>query len=307
MTRQMAVALRAPAREPGCPAARAVKIAPNRLAGLDAVVRVPRLGPGTPEVDRACPLTVLAVDPEPPALAQLINVLRADARIRTVMSADNGIDALRLLRRHELDGVFLDIRMPGLTGIEVVTQLARYRPPPPIVFVTASETHGPQAFELQAVDYVLKPARPDRLAESVRRIAAASAAHEPVAVDDDSDETIPVELGGVTRFICRSQVRYVESHGDYVRLHTAEGAHLVRARMATLERRWADAGFIRIHRCHLVALAHITDVRLAARGASVVIGNDELALSRRAARELREVLTERARADGIAHAAVVGH
>ncbi len=271
-------------------------------------MRVPRLGPGLSEFDRAVPLTVLAVDPEPPALARLINLLRADTRIGTVMTADNGIDALRLLRRHDLDGAFLDIRMPGLTGIEVVTHLARYRTPPPIVFVTASETHGPQAFELQAVDYVLKPARPERLAESVRRVvAAATPAREPAPADDGSDETIPVELGGVTRFICRSQVRYVESHGDYVRLHTAEGAHLVRARMTTLERRWADAGFIRIHRSHLVALAHITDVHLAARGASVVLGNEELALSRRAARELREVLMQRARADGIAHAAVVGH
>jgi DNA-binding LytR/AlgR family response regulator len=268
---------------------------------------VPRLGPGTPGSDRSAPLTVLAVDPEPPALAQLINVLRADQRVRAVMTADNGIDALRMLRRHDVDGVFLDIRMPGLTGIEVITELARYRPPPPTVFVTASETHGPQAFELQAVDYVLKPACPERLAESVRRVAAMTPAREPAPDDGLPDETIPVELGGVTRFICRSQVRYVESHGDYVRLHTAEGAHLVRARMATLEARWADAGFIRIHRSHLVALAHITDVRLAARGASVVIGTEELALSRRAARELREVLMQRARADGIAHSALTIH
>ncbi|HUR74325.1 MAG TPA: LytTR family DNA-binding domain-containing protein [Sporichthya sp.] len=262
---------------------------------------MPRLGPGTSRTDRSRPLTVLAVDPEPPALARLLGLLRADQRVGAVMSADNGIDALRILRSHEVDGVFLDIRMPGLTGLEVVTELARYRPPPPVVFVTASEVHGPQAFELQAVDYVLKPARAERLAESVRRVAALAPSPEPAPEDDVPDETIPIELGGITRFISRRQVRYVESHGDYVRLHTADGAHLVRARMATLEARWADAGFIRIHRSHLVALAHITGVRLAARGASVVIGNEELALSRRAARELREVLMQRARADGNAH------
>jgi DNA-binding LytR/AlgR family response regulator len=165
-----------------------------------------------------------------------------------------------------------------------------------------------QAFELQAVDYVPKPIRAERLAEAVRRVMALREDREPTESElEGAEETIPVELGGVTRFICRSQVRFVESHGDYVRLHTAEGTHLVRARMATLESRWADAGFIRIHRRHLVSLAHINDVRLASRGASVVIGADELALSRRAARELREVLTQRAREDGIAHAALVEH
>jgi len=249
---------------------------------------------------------VLAVDPEPPALATLINLLRRDDRVRAVLSADNGIDALNLMRRQHVDGAFLDIRMPGLTGIEVMTELARHGSAPPVVFVTASERHAVKAFELQAVDYVPKPVHAERLAEAVRRVMA-------LQPEDDEpefagpEETIPVELGGITRFICRSQVRYVESHGDYVRLHTAEGTHLVRARMATLESRWADAGFIRIHRRHLVALGHITDVRLAARGASVVIGRDELALSRRAARELREVLTQRARRDGIAHAALSGN
>jgi DNA-binding LytR/AlgR family response regulator len=260
---------------------------------------------------RAVPLTVLAVDPEPQALATLIDLLCRDERIDTVLSADNGIDALDVMSRQRVDGAFLDVGMPGLSGIEVMTELAKTRRPPPVVFVTASERYAVKAFELQAVDYVPKPVHAERLAESVRRVMALRPdAQTDVDVDDDDlvggEETIPVELAGVTRFICRSQVRYVESHGDYVRLHTEEGTHLVRARMAMLESRWADAGFIRIHRRHLVALAHITDVRLAARGASVVLGAEELALSRRAARELREVLIRRARLDGIAHAALSG-
>ena len=270
---------------------------------------MPRVSSGTLRGQaRPLRLTVLAVDAEPPALASLMNLLRADERIRTVMSADNGIDALRMMRRYQVDGAFLDIRMPGLTGIEVVTELARHGTPPPVVFVTASEAHAVKAFELHAVDYVPKPVHAERLAESVRRVLALTPAREPEPDPGANglEETIPVELGGVTRFICRSQVRYVESHGDYVRLHTAEGAHLVRARMSTLETQWADAGFIRIHRRHLVALAHITDVRLAARGATVLLDREELALSRRAARELREVLTQRARLHGIAHAAMAG-
>jgi len=278
-------------------------------------LKVPSHGPGTLRDEmRAVRLTVLAVDPEPQALATLIDLLRRDERIDTVLSADNGIDALDMMSRQRVDGAFLDIGMPGLSGIEVMTELAKTRPPPPVVFVTASEGYAVKAFELQAVDYVPKPVHAERLAESVRRVMALRpgvATGVGIRVGENADlvggeETIPVELAGITRFICRSQVRYVESHGDYVRLHTAEGTHLVRARMAMLESRWADAGFIRIHRRHLVALAHITDVRLAARGASVVLGAEELALSRRAARELREVLTRRARLDGIAHATLSG-
>lgn len=243
-------------------------------------------------------LTVLAVDDEAPALSELVYLLRQDEHIGTVLSADNGAEALRQLGLHSIDGIFMDIRMPGLSGVELATVLAQFRDPPPIVFVTAFDSHAVDAFELKAVDYVLKPARPERLAEAVRRLVArvnaASAPVAPAPVTPD-DETIPVELGGVTRFISRSDVRYVESHGDYARLHTADATHLVRVPMATLEERWRDAGFIRIHRSYLVSLAHVTEVRLATGRSSVVLGTEELTVSRRHTRDLREVLVRRSR------------
>ena len=75
------------------------------------------------------------------------------------------------------------------------------------------------------------------------------------------DEQIPVERGGVTRFVNRSDIRHVEAQGDYARLHTADGTHLVRTPLSTLEEEWADAGFVRIHRSLLVSLAHVDEVR----------------------------------------------
>ncbi|WP_019873954.1 LytR/AlgR family response regulator transcription factor [Sporichthya polymorpha] len=247
-------------------------------------------------------LTVLAVDDEAPALSELVYLLRQDPHIGTVLSADSGAEALRQLGLHTIDGIFMDIRMPGLSGVELATVLAQFRNPPPIVFVTAFDSHAVDAFELKAVDYVLKPARPERLAEAVRRLVArvnsanAPAAPAPAATPaTPDDETIPVELGGVTRFISRSDVRYVESHGDYARLHTSDATHLVRVPMATLEERWRDAGFIRIHRSYLVSLAHVTEVRLATGRSSVVLGNEELTVSRRHTRDLREVLVRRSR------------
>ena len=94
----------------------------------------------------------------------------------------------------------------------------------------------------------------------------------------------------MTRFVRRSQVRFVEAQGDYARLHTAEQSHLVRTPLSVLEERWADAGFVRIHRSTLVAVAHIEEVRTVDGRMSVALGAHELPVSRRHARELRDRL-----------------
>jgi DNA-binding LytR/AlgR family response regulator len=154
------------------------------------------------------------------------------------------------------------------------------------VFVTAHEEHAVDAFELRAVDYVLKPVRAERLAEAVRRVV--EGAGQGAA---DGDEQIPVERGGVTRFLNRSDIRYVEAHGDYARLHTAEGSHLLRTPLSQLEEDWGPAGFVRIHRSLLVALAHIDEVRMESGRCTVVVGGTDLVVSRRHTPELRELLT----------------
>lgn len=248
-------------------------------------------------------LTVLVVDDEAPARSELAYLLENDERIGQVLTAEFARDALRLLQANQVDGVFLDIRMPGLSGLELAGIIGRFRDPPPVVFVTAFEEHAAEAFELGAVDYVLKPIRPGPLAEAIRRLVAIAVAATPPAPAPPTqpasaatdEETIPVERAGVTRFIARRDVRYVESHGDYVRLHTETATHLLRVPMATLEERWAEAGFIRIHRSYLVSLAHITEVRLGAEQRSVVLGSVELAVSRRHTPGLRETLARWAR------------
>jgi len=235
-------------------------------------------------------LTVLVVDDERPALEELRWLLGRDERIETVLSCDSATDALRLLQERSVDAVFLDIRMPGLSGVDLARVLSRFKVPPPVVFVTAHDDHAVDAFELGAVDYVLKPVRDDRLAEAVRRVVGARAGG-PASVDDD----IAVELGGVTRFVPRSSVGYVEAQGDYARLHTPSGSHLVRVPLTTLEESWKDAGFVRIHRSLLVALQHVEEVRMDAGRCSVVVGGTQLSVSRRHTRELRDLLVRRAR------------
>lgn len=241
-------------------------------------------------------LRVLAVDDERPALDELTFLLGRDPRIGSVYAASDGATALRLLQETPVDAVFLDIRMPGLTGLDLARVLARFRQAPVVVFVSAYDDHAVDAFEVKAVDYVLKPVREQRLGEAVRRVQEARRPAPEPEGEDSPDETIPVELGGVTRFIQRSDIRYAEAQGDYARLHTAEGSHLVRVPLTTLEERWGPDGFVRIHRSHLVAIGHIVEVRTEGGRVTVeVVGGDVLAVSRRHTRELRDKLIRQVR------------
>jgi two-component system response regulator LytT len=241
-------------------------------------------------------LRVLAVDDEQPALEDLSYLLRADPRIGDVLTARDGAAALKLLDRAIADGrpvdaVFLDIRMRGLDGVVLGRLLTQFTSPPKVVFVTAYEDHAVDAFELKAEDYLLKPVRPERLTEAIRRVCG----NRDVMEAGPRADTIPVELGGVTRFVASTEVRYVEAQGDYARLHTATGSHLVRIPLAALEERWASAGFLRVHRSHLVAVKHIEELHIDSGKCVVRVGGAEIPVSRRHTRELRDLLVRRAR------------
>jgi DNA-binding LytR/AlgR family response regulator len=244
-------------------------------------------------------LRVLAVDDEPPALDELVYLLRTDPRVARVHAAGDATEALRVLRDADIDAVFLDIRMPGLDGMELARVLGRFARPPAVVFVTAADDRAAEAFDLGVADYVRKPVQPDRLAESLRRVLATRLVPQHPAVaasrERDEDPTIPVELAGTTRMLPRSSVRWVEAQGDYARLHTADGSHLVRVALATLADRWADAGFVRIHRSYLVQLGLITELRLTNGGYVVGIDGRELPVSRRHTRELKDRLVRAAK------------
>jgi len=252
------------------------------------------------ERDGARGLCVLAVDDEAPARAELAFLLGRDPRIATVLTAADGAAALRTLETTLVDALFVDIRMPGLDGLDLARILRRFATPPSVVFVSAYDSHAVEAFDLRAVDYVMKPVREERLSDAVARVVESrgrgpSSVPAAAAPDQGDDETIAVELGGVTRFVQRSDVRYVEAHGDYARLVTADGRHLVRVSLAHLEEEWADAGFVRIHRRWLVALRAIDEVRTDVGRMSLRVGDAVLPVSRRHTRELRDRLVRSAR------------
>ncbi len=247
-------------------------------------------------------LTALVVDDELPALTDLGYLLGQDERVSEVITASSGTEALQVLDGRDVDVVFSDISMPGLDGMALARVISRFTVRPQIVFVTAHDQHAVDAFALAATDYVMKPVRRERLSEAIRRVVVAQSEHGPGGSAGNGegpassvleDETIPVELGGVTRFIARSQIRYAQAHGDYARLHTGSGSHLVRVPLSVLEERWSEYGFVRIHRSTLVALPHVSEVRMDHGRCSVVVGPVELQVSRRHTKELRDTLLRR--------------
>ena len=172
-------------------------------------------------------LRVLAVDDERPALDDLARVLRAQPAVGEVDTAASGEEALHALAGEHYDAVFLDVRMPGLDGVELARVLRRFAAPPALIFVSAYESAAVEAFELRALDYLLKPVSRARVAEALARVEAEAA--RPA----EAPETLAVDVpGGGTRLVRREEVLYLQAHGDYVRVIATEGASWCAGRWA---------------------------------------------------------------------------
>ncbi|TLW91164.1 response regulator transcription factor [Saccharomonospora piscinae] len=252
------------------------------------------------------PLRVLAVDDVPAALQDLCGLLREAPEVGEVVPAGDAVAALKRLRSEEFDAVFLDIAMPGLDGLEFAGLLTKLARPPVIVFVTAYDEHAVAAFGIGAVDYLLKPVRAERLADALTRVGRMVTLDPAEAVPSvptgptvsatpqeapDALAALPVESAGRTRYVRRQDVRFVEAHGDYVRLHAHSGVHLVRMPISRLEEYWAKAGFVRAHRGFLVALSAVRELRSDSVGGLLAHTDlGDVPVSRRHARQLRERL-----------------
>ena len=237
-------------------------------------------------------MRVLAVDDELPALEDLVRMLEASNTVERVESAASAEEALVALGDGAaIDAVFLDVRMPGLGGLELARVLRRFENPPAVVFVSAFDDAAVDAFELAAVDYLRKPVSRRRLDEAIERASRRTPVDEPPTLED---ETLAVDVlrGGGTRLLARSSVLYLQAHGDYVRVASTEGRYLVRARLSDLEERWSGHGFLRVHRGFVVNLRRAVEVRPRLNGTAVLVmvDGDEVPIARRQVGELRRKL-----------------
>jgi len=251
-------------------------------------------------------LSVLAVDDERPALADLARLLRGLAQVEQVTCAHSGSEALRYLAERQFDALFLDVRMPDLDGLELAGVLDRFANPPAVVFVSAYGDGAVRAFEVHALDYLMKPVSRKRIEEAITRVAEANderpaPAPQPASADaveppQDAGQAavVAVErgLGQGTRIIPLASILYVQARGDYVRLVTDEGRFLQRDTLAEVERRWTPHGFHRVHRAYLVNLRRAVEVLPEHGGtASIVLGDGSaVPVARRHVADLRRRL-----------------
>jgi two-component system response regulator LytT len=240
-------------------------------------------------------LRVLAVDDEVPALEDLVRMLEASNAVEHVEGAASAEEALLALSdAGAIDAVFLDVRMPGLDGLELGRVLRRFDRPPEIVFVSAYDEFAVDAFQLAALDYVVKPVARARLEEAVERVAritGAARGTEQPALDAD---VLPVDAprGAGTRLLARDSILYLQAHGDYVRVTSEEGRFLLRGRLSVLEERWSGHGFSRVHRGFVINLRKVVEVRPQLNGTAVVLMTDgtSIPIARRHVGDLRRQL-----------------
>jgi two-component system, LytTR family, response regulator AlgR len=211
------------------------------------------------------PIRFLIVDDEPLAIERLQLLLARIEGVAVAGTASDGAAALRLVEAVEPDAVLLDIAMPGMDGIDVARALARVERPPVVIFVTAFDTFAVAAFDVEAVDYVMKPVSAERLGRAVERARerlAARAAESPGG-DGGSlyvEEFWVSEARGLVR-LAAADVDRVSAERDYMRLHVGKRSWLINHTIGRLEAELDPARFVRVHRSAILRRDFVAGLR----------------------------------------------
>lgn len=241
-------------------------------------------------------MKVLIVDDELPARARLAALLGEIGGLTVCGEAANGSDALQQCERLQPDVLLLDIRMPGMDGLETARHLQSLSQPPAIIFTTAYNDYALQAFETHAVDYLLKPVRRERLEDALqhaRRLTRVQAAAlQTVEPSPGRRQSICANVRGSLQLIPVEQVRYFQADQKYVVVDTGTQQYLIEETLKSLEQEFADT-FVRIHRNALVARRYITGLGKVREGQAQVmlagVGRS-LEVSRRHIAEVRKLV-----------------
>lgn len=251
------------------------------------------------------PIRAVVVDDEPSARDVVLTLLREHDGIEVIGEATNGVEAVEVVRRLEPDLLFLDIQMPDLDGFSVLERLGTHVPRG-VVFVTAHDEHAIRAFDVHALDYLLKPFGQPRFSAAVTRAVdrlnaldaltlqqtLASMADDrrdggpagelSVPAESDARQSPPkrigVRTGTKTVVVDVESIDWVEAVGDYARIHAGKRAHLVAQRMHALERLLEAGEFIRIHRSLIVNLRRVRELHREADGSGTIVLQDGVRL-----------------------------
>ena len=228
------------------------------------------------------PARTLIVDDEPLARRRLRTLLAENRDIEIIGEAANGTAAVAAIVDKRPDLLLLDIQMPGKDGFQVLQEIAGQHQPV-VVFITAHDEHAIRAFDVEALDYVLKPVIEDRLRAAVQRaikrlreqhrgdLSAAMTRLLEQVRPSATTSRIPVRRDGRVTFVPAAEVEWVEAERDLVKLHTARGSHVLRMTMAEIDARLAPGRFARVHRSALVNVDCIQEIQPLFKGGYVLV------------------------------------
>lgn len=238
-------------------------------------------------------VTTVIADDEPVARAGLRHMLGQHEWITCVGEASSGPATIEIIDALRPELLFLDVQMPGLLGTEVLARVAHQ---PFVVFTTAFVQHAVTAFELGALDYLLKPFGPERLASALERVRAAIGEPSTPALDRLGEamrhgpmSRLFVRSGGAIVPVAVEGISWFEAWGDYVTAHVGRAKHVLHLSLNRLEERLDPARFVRIHRAHIVNLSHVAAFKRSGKGRLVaeLADGTRLAVSRTKAQALR--------------------
>ena len=249
-------------------------------------------------------LRVLIVDDEPLARGIIREMLQAHADIEIIGECSNGIEALTAIEERSPHLVFLDVQMPEMDGFGVLEAAGPVHLPA-IIFVTAHDRYAVRAFEIHALDYLLKPFDEQRFNEALQRaksqIAQQTEGHLNQQVKDLLEhmransvylERLMIKIGGRVVFVKTEQIDWVDAEGNYARLHVGKEEYVIRQTVGSLEGQLDPKTFLRIHRSTIVNIDRVQELRPYFQGEHYVILRDgtQLTLSRRYQKRLQELL-----------------
>lgn len=246
-------------------------------------------------------IRTLIVDDESLARSRLQMFLSKEPDFEILGECTNGSEAIATIRSSAPDLVFLDMQMPGCDGLQVLTELPREKRPA-IVFATAHERFAVEAFDHEAVDYLLKPFDQDRFRQALRRVRDFLRRDRAIEVPTDLIESVPtipkvdritVKVEGRLVFLKLEQIVRVEAADNYVWVHLIDKRFLIRETMAALEARLGSVDFVRVNRSAIVNLNHLKEIKPGARNGDhdvVLLDSTVLSLSRRLRSQLNRFI-----------------
>jgi DNA-binding LytR/AlgR family response regulator len=216
-------------------------------------------------------ITCIAIDDEPKALEVIERYCHKISSVNLKATFREPLKAIEFLNREKIDLIFLDINMPDINGMQLLQTLS---PRPLIIFTTAYSQYAVESYELNAVDYLLKPATFERFLMAINKAVAALASKNTTVINEDA--VVFIKSGPQTYRVIVNEILYLEKNGNYITVHLKEGNILIRENMADIFDLLPAADFIRVHKSYVVGIRHISMIevhQLIVNGEKIPVGS----------------------------------